>query len=590
VASTIDVGNLVVRLVADAKQLEAGLKQGGVDLKTFESQSKQAMSSAQKATDSAAASINRFVGRIAGLAAAYVSVNAAVNAFNNEISNVSNLDHLSQAIGVSVQSLNELRGVALQLGIDFGVLQQSLSTFPARMTEALASPVSKGSQALRALGIDVRDASGNLRSMDELLPEFADKFSQYRDGLNKTALATAIFGEEAGPRLVPLLNQGRAGLEELRRAVTNTMTTEDVQRVRDYQKTIGQLQLAFEQFFRELTQAAGPVLTEVLQKLTRALQDMHVPTTFREELAGVDRQIADIEKEVGKLSDRFVDLEREKKSFFDPSQRLLDGLFGETPESVQKNIQDLTNQLDELIKRRNILQQRTIGEFETTVIPEKPNAPAMDPFALEKAQLALAQLQDRLLGTRDIFDEINFSWQKHAEVVTAAIEKINQANAQQFQRDAALAQFRRQQRLADQQGMMQVAESAASLITQLWPKQKGAAIAAAVINTAVGITRALATLPPPWSWAQAALIAASGAAQIATINSMNEKGGGTAAPTPTTDPNAGSDAPTQSRSLTISGIDPNAIFSGRQIEELIGNINSAVRDGVTLVSTRNMPI
>jgi phage shock protein A len=136
VSSTIEIGNLVVRLIADAKQLEAGLKQGGADLKTFESQSKQAMSNASKPTDSAAASINRFVSRLAGMAAAYVSVNAAVNAFNNEISNVSNLDHLSQAIGVSVQSLNELRGVTLQLGIDFNVLQQSLSTFPSRMRPA----------------------------------------------------------------------------------------------------------------------------------------------------------------------------------------------------------------------------------------------------------------------------------------------------------------------------------------------------------------------------------------------------------------------------------------------------------------------
>jgi hypothetical protein len=71
---------------------------------------------------------------------------------------------------------------------------------------------------------------------------------------------------------------------------------------------------------------------------------------------------------------------------------------------------------------------------------------------------------------------------------------------------------------------------------------------------------------------------------------MNEKGGSAAAPTPTTDPNAGSDQVSQSRSLTISGIDPNAIFSGQQVENLIHNINAAVKDGVTLISTRNLPL
>jgi hypothetical protein len=253
--------------------------------------------------------------------------------------------------------------------------------------------------------------------------------------------------------------------------------------------------------------------------------------------------------------------------------------------AAEKQLEELKSQLS----AEQALQAMRESSYNQRAL-QPQQAPAMDPFALEKAQLALQALQDRLLGTRDIFDEINFSWQKHAEVVTAAIEKINQANDQSFRRDAALAQLRRQMRLAEQSAILEVASTAAQTITALWPKQKGAAIAAAVINTAVGITRALATLPPPYSWAQAALIAASGAAQIATISSMNEKGGSAAAPTPTTDPNAGSDQVSQSRSLTISGIDPNAIFSGQQLEGLIQNINAAVRDGVTLVSTRNMPI
>jgi hypothetical protein len=119
----------------------------------------------------------------------------------------------------------------------------------------------------------------------------------------------------------------------------------------------------------------------------------------------------------------------------------------------------------------------------------------------------------------------------------------------------------------------------------------GAAIAAAVINTAVGITKALSELLPPWSWIQAGLIAASGAAQIATIRSTTSSGGGA---TPSPGGGGAGEQPTgetatPGRALEIRGIDPGALFSGRQLENLLAMINDEVRQGATLVTTRLIP-
>jgi TP901 family phage tail tape measure protein len=280
VASTIDVGNLVVRIIADAKQLEAGLAQAGSDLNKFDQQSKQAMSNASKAADSAGTAMTRLIGRLGAAVAAYVSVNTAVQAFNNAVENVTALDNLSQATGVSIERLSELRNVALATGTDFGVLSQALAQFPTRMTEALASPVSKGSQALRALGVDVRDASGNLRSMDELLPEFADKFALYANGSNKAALASALFGEEAGPKMLRLLNQGKAGLEEISRTLGSTYNQADVERVRAYHEALASVQVVFEKMVIALVGFAGnlarsrevlPGAADAVDRLTEAV-------------------------------------------------------------------------------------------------------------------------------------------------------------------------------------------------------------------------------------------------------------------------------------------------------------------------------
>lgn len=60
---------------------------------------------------------------------------------------------------------------------------------------------------------------------------------------------------------------------------------------------------------------------------------------------------------------------------------------------------------------------------------------------------------------------------------------------------------------------------------------KAAAIANAIMNTAVGVSRALGAFPPPFNFAMAAAVGAAGAAQIATISGVNLAEGGIIMPT-----------------------------------------------------------
>jgi hypothetical protein len=576
-ANAVSVGDLVVRLIADAKQLDTALSKGSAEFRKFGNEADKANKQAQRAGDATARAITGVVGRITALATAFVSVNAIIGQFNKTMSDVTALDHLSQVTGVSVERLSELRNVAIATGVSFETVSRAFEQFGARMTEALASPTSRGSQALRALGIDVRDAAGNIRQLDDVLPELADKFSQFANGSNKAALAAAIFGEEAGPKMLALLNRGKEGLEELRRQLGSTFTSEDVQRARNYQETVAKLQIAFEKFFQEFVRAAGPTVIEVLNKLTAALNSMKVPSTFKEELDNVNKQIEALTLESVRLVQ--IQLQMMNGTFFER-------FFGRTsPEQIKEQLAKINKELSDLIMRQAVLSERSMGEFETTVTPERAQAPAMDPFALEKAQIALDQIMDRLSGQRDIFDEINYSWQEHASVVDQALKQIGRAHDQQFRAEAAIHRIKATMRRQEQEGMLQTASAAASAISALWPKQKGAAIAAAIINTGVAITRALAGPPgPPWTFAIAALTAVQGAAQIAAIQSTNEDGsgggGGSISAPPPAEPQADF-----GRSLTIQGVDPGSIFSGGQVRGLIEMINEEVRNGATLISS-----
>jgi hypothetical protein len=438
---------------------------------------------------------------------------------------------------------------------------------------------------LRALGIDVRDAQGNIRQLDEMLPELADKFSQFANGSNKAALAAALFGEEAGPKMLALLSRGKAGLEEIRRTLGSTYTQEDVERVRNYQLVIANLQVAFEQFFGEIARAAGPTLTNILRQLTEYISRVNNARAANERDSQMARAAAD-------AYDAQAEAVRQTQAALDnlagARARLAPEKYAAEEARLNAILETQKEKLNQLASALALLRE---GQFSPPAPSNNlPQAPKLDPFALEKAQLALDRIMERLSGQRDIFDSINLSWEEHSRVVQQALAQIDRTYEQGHRREAARHRLAMEQRRQEQQGMLDTATAAANAITALWPKQKGAAIAAAIINTAVGVTNALKQGVPPWNFAQAALIAAAGAAQISQIRSTSETGASsTTAPTPTAEA-----VPTEeagpSRSLFIQGVDPAAFFSGRQVEELIRSINTEVQNGATLIATRNLPI
>src|SRR5690606_17922491 len=95
------------------------------------------------------------------------------------------------------------------------------------------------SRALDALGVAWRDTQGNFRSADAIMLDVANRFEHMEDGATKTALAMRIFGEELGPKLINMLNQGSDGIRELTRdaermgLVMGQKTTESAERLND---------------------------------------------------------------------------------------------------------------------------------------------------------------------------------------------------------------------------------------------------------------------------------------------------------------------------------------------------------------------
>ncbi|MET4315876.1 phage tail tape measure protein [Bradyrhizobium sp. RT4b] len=114
-----------------------------------------------------------------------------------------------------IEQLSALAYAADLSDVSFDALSKSVGKLSKNMTEAAAKPTGDAANAFRALGISVTDSNGKLKSSDDVLGDVADKFSGLKDGAGKTAVSMALFGK-TGADLIPMLNDGRDGLKEMK--------------------------------------------------------------------------------------------------------------------------------------------------------------------------------------------------------------------------------------------------------------------------------------------------------------------------------------------------------------------------------------
>lgn len=156
---------------------------------------------------------------------------------------------MSRKVGISVEKLQQLEFASQISGTSIDVLRTGLQRF-ARTADDAAQGLTSAQEPFQRLGISTKDAGGQLKDLDTLLLEASDKIKDLPDGTAKTALAMKLFGR-AGAELIPLLNEGSAGIEKLREEFAATgaqISSEDAKAFEDYNDTIHRVKTAIRGF------------------------------------------------------------------------------------------------------------------------------------------------------------------------------------------------------------------------------------------------------------------------------------------------------------------------------------------------------
>lgn len=188
------IGALRVVLGADTAALDKGLKDSQANVTAFGNAVQ--------------------IGLAAVATAAIAAAGALGIAIKGAIDTADQLNKMSQSTGLSTEQLSKLNYAAELSDISTESLGKSMGKLSKALVSAGTDGAGTAGRAFAAMGIEVKNASdGSLRSSGDVILDLADKFSGYKDGAEKTSLAIQLFGK-AGAAMIPLLNQGRDGLQE----------------------------------------------------------------------------------------------------------------------------------------------------------------------------------------------------------------------------------------------------------------------------------------------------------------------------------------------------------------------------------------
>lgn len=176
------------------------------------------------------------------------------------------LYELAQSVGVAVEPLQQLGFAGEQSGVSLEMMAQSLGKLSKNAIEA-----GKGNadlkKAFKSAGLSVAD----LRSMkpDEMIEKMSNRFQKMPDGPRKTALAMEIFGR-AGKQMIPLLNEGEAGIRKMREqflATGQQISGKDAKALDEFGDNINLMKKELKGLSTQVVVGLLPHLSELLERL-----------------------------------------------------------------------------------------------------------------------------------------------------------------------------------------------------------------------------------------------------------------------------------------------------------------------------------
>lgn len=201
---------------------------------------KQIEKETEKLAEHGGINLKKFAEYFSGVTGVVAAMGAAAGGVflltEKAIANAAEMGKLAEQAAMPVETFSKLAYAAKMSEVSIESFTVGVSHLNKSLAEAFANKNSEPGKILEVLRIKAEDANHKIRATSDVLVDLAAKFRTFQDDANKADLARALFGK-SGREMIPLLNEGKEGIEELMNS-TKGVTKEAADQAREYERNI----------------------------------------------------------------------------------------------------------------------------------------------------------------------------------------------------------------------------------------------------------------------------------------------------------------------------------------------------------------
>jgi hypothetical protein len=296
----ISAEQLNVILSAKDKEFTRAMDRSQRRVQQFAKQSNKSLGSASKA-----------FGKLSGAAAAFLpalSAAALVGAVRSVTASLDEIGKTADRIGITTDALQLLRVTAESAGVAQSALDSSIEKLGKGLAEAKMG-IGTAKDALKTLNLNAADLIG--LGLDGAMAKIADEVNKLPSPMEKTAVATQLFGRSGAPML-NLLREGADGMARMQAEARELGVVIDEDLIRNAEEAQTQIDLMSRVISANFSSALinlAPLLTSTatsIASLSRIVSNFGYRSgdmpLGAEELREMAKEYRGLEKELGALN------------------------------------------------------------------------------------------------------------------------------------------------------------------------------------------------------------------------------------------------------------------------------------------------
>lgn len=398
--------------------------------------------------------IKRALGAIgAGFAAASAAAAGLGLVVRNGLRAADALQDNADAAAVAVERYQSLRFAAEQAGVTTTQFDDGMRRLNRRLGLFAQTGGGPAASALDRLGISVRNARGEVRATEDIFDDIIAALGRFTSRAEVAAVASELFGDDAGPKLALLVGQGTAAIAELEQKARDLGIVMDGELVAKAADAADKF-TALERLLKTKVTAAVVENAEALDELAEALIEL-IPvvargtTEFLKFWGIIDRSpLGRLDREIAQIENRLKGLRELEGVFGGDSgeiarlEKLLARLKSERAALAAEGPVRFGPEARRLISEGGGEDDTDAGQDEERfgfgITPRAAAGPREAFEAAEEARASIRRLEDELLSIRGESEAlIRRRAEREIEIITEKFE-ANRLTEEQFLRKREL--------------------------------------------------------------------------------------------------------------------------------------------------------